>query len=111
LRYWTKVICEAADEYNRPIPHHDEFRAWFGKAGFEDVVQFVFKSPSNPWPKHKTLKESAKFQLIAHLEGLEGLSLGLMTRALEWKPEEVKILMAKIRPELKDRSIHSYQAQ
>lgn len=109
LSYWSKVICEASAKYHRPVPHHNEFNAWFEEAGFEDVKQFIFKSPTNPWPKSKTLKESGKFQLLAHLEGLEGISLGLLTRALEWKPEEVKILMAKIRPELRNKAIHSYQ--
>ena len=32
-----------------------------------------------------------------------------MTRGLQWKADEVKVLIAKLRPELKDRSIHSYQ--
>ena len=111
LCYWSKIICEASAKYHRPVPYHNEFYAWFKEAGFEDVTQYVFKSPSNPWPKDRTLKESGKFQLLAHLEGLEGISLGLLTRALEWKPEEVNILMAKIRPELKDKTIHSYQVQ
>ena len=95
--------------YNRPIPYHQEYKAWFEKAGFVDIQQIIFKSPTNSWPKSKLLKEVSKFQLVAHIEGLEGISLGLMTRGLQWKAEEVRVLMAKIRPELKDRSIHSYQ--
>ena len=79
------------------------------EAGFENVTEVVLKSPTNPWPKNKVLKESGRFQLLAHLEGLEGVSLALLTRALRWKPEEVKVLFAKLRPELKDRSIHAYQ--
>lgn len=74
-----------------------------------DVRQIVFKSPTNSWPKNKQLKEVSAFQLLAHLDGLEGISMGLMTRGLQWKPEEVKVLLAKTRPELLDRSIHSYQ--
>ena len=105
-------MCEASDIYNRPVPHQDDFRAWFTTAGFEDVVQLIFKSPSNPsWPKNQTLKEAARFQLLALTEGLEGVSVGLLTRALEWKPEEVQVLMAKMRPELKNKAIHSYQPQ
>lgn len=76
-----------------------------------DIKQIFLKSPTNPWPKDRTLKEVGKFQLCAHLEGLEGISLGLLTRQMEWKAEEVKVLMAQIRPELKDRSIHSYQTR
>lgn len=74
-----------------------------------DVKQSGFKSPTNSWPKIKQLKGVSAFQLFAHLDGLECISMGLMTRGLQWKPEEVKVLLAKIRPELLDRSIHSYQ--
>lgn len=109
LAYWSRIICEASASYNRPMPHYSEYKNWFEKAGFVDVKQIHLKTPTNPWPKDPTLKEAGRFQLVAHLEGLEGLSLGLLTRQLEWKAEEVKVLMAKIRPELKDRSIHSYQ--
>ena len=109
LAYWSEIICQASANYNRPVPYCDNYVRWFEKAGFVDVRQIYIKSPTNPWPKDRTLKEVGKFQLIAHLQGLEGLSLGLLTRQMGWKAEEVKVLMAKIRPELKDRSIHSFQ--
>ena len=83
----------------------------FKQAGFVDIKQMTLKSPTNPWPKDKTLKEVGKFQLVAHLEGLEGISMGLLTRGCKWKADEVSVLMAKLRPELKDRSIHSYQTK
>ncbi|CAL8580256.1 hypothetical protein XPA_005985 [Xanthoria parietina] len=109
LTYWSHLITEAAAKYNRPIPRYTDYIHWFEKAGFTDVRQVIFKCPTNPWPKNKILKEAGKFQLLAHTEGLEGVSMGLLTRGLAWKAEEVKVLMAKIRPELKDRGIHSYQ--
>lgn len=109
LASYSKLICEASAKYHRPVPYHHEYFAWFEKAGFVDVKQVLLKSPTNPWPKDKKLKEVGMYQLLAHIEGLEGVSLGLLCRVYEWKPEEVKILMAKLRPELKERSIHSYQ--
>ncbi|KAL6717513.1 hypothetical protein ACLMJK_005428 [Lecanora helva] len=109
LSYWSKTMCEASASYNRTCPEYHQFVKWFEKAGFVDVRRMHLKSPTNPWPKDRVLKEVGKFQLVAHLEGLEGLSIGLLTRQLGWKLEEVQVLMAKIRPELKDRSIHSYQ--
>lgn len=111
LAYWSDLIVEAAAKYNRPIPRYTEYKAWFEKAGFTDIQQVVFKSPANTWPKDGILKEAGKYQLVAHLEGLEGISLGLFTRGLEWKAEEVKVLMAKIRPEIKNKAIHSYQTK
>ncbi len=109
LSSWSKIICEASAKYNRPVPHHDEYERWFEKAGFVDVRRVYLKSPTNPWPKDGVLKEVGRAQLVAHVEGLEGLSIGLLARAMGWKEEEVKVLMAKIRPELINRSIHSYQ--
>ena len=109
LSYWSKAIVEAAARYNRPIPRYDEYYDWFVKAGFVDVQQVVLKCPTNPWPKDKRLKEVGKYQCLAHIEGLEGVSLGLLTRGSKWKADEVSVLMARVRPELKDRSIHSYQ--
>ncbi|KAL8908056.1 MAG: hypothetical protein Q9207_001035 [Kuettlingeria erythrocarpa] len=109
LSSWSSLITEAACAYNRPIPRYTDYLSWFEKAGFVDIRQQIFKCPTNPWPKNKTLKEAGKFQLLAHIEGFEGISIGLLTRGLDWKAEEVKVLMAKVRPELKNRSIHSYQ--
>ena len=109
LAYYSKLMCEASAIYNRPVPYHHEYFAMFEKAGFVDVKQVLLKSPTNPWPKDKKLKEVGRYQMLAHIEGLEGVSLGLLSRVYDWKLEEVKILMAKLRPELKEKSIHSYQ--
>lgn len=76
-----------------------------------DIKQVILKSPTNSWPKSKVLKEVSKYQLLCHIEGFEGISLALMTRGLHWRAEEVKVLMARLRPELKNRSIHSYQTK
>ena len=111
MRLWSEKICEGSAKYNRPIPLQTQVKPWFEKAGFVDIMQHTFKSPSNTWPKNKSLKDISRYQLLAHFDGLEGVSLGLFTRALGWKEAELKVLLAKVRPELKDRTIHSYQPQ
>jgi hypothetical protein len=40
--------------------------------------------------------------------GLEGFSLGLFTRVLGWKKEEVETFLAKVRDDMNDRKIHAY---
>lgn len=109
LSYWSTLICEASSRYNRPVPQFNEYRAYFEEAGFVDIEQVILKSPTNSWSDKKDLKKVGHFQLLAHLEGMEGVSIGLLTRALQWNAEEVRVLMARLRPELKDKSIHSYQ--
>ncbi|KAI9884801.1 MAG: hypothetical protein M1823_003412 [Watsoniomyces obsoletus] len=41
-------------------------------------------------------------------EGLEAFSLALFTRVLKWSPEEIQVLLAKVRNDLKDPTIHAY---
>lgn len=40
-------------------------------------------------------------------DGLEGFTLRLYTHYLGWKPEEVQILLAKVRKDLANPRIHS----
>ncbi|KAG8531007.1 uncharacterized protein KY384_004364 [Bacidia gigantensis] len=109
ISYWSDAITEASANYNRPIPRYGEYYDWFVQAGFVDIKQVILKSPTNPWPKDPKLKEIGRYQLLAHVEGIEGVSMGLLTRGSQWKAEEVSVLVAKMKPELKDRAVHSYQ--
>ena len=106
---WTEMLCEASLAYGRPVPLHTDYKAWFEEAGFVDVEQYFFKIPFNTWPKKKQLKEVGKYQLINYTEGCEGVCIGLFTRVLHWQPAEVQVLLAKLRSEFRDRSIHAYQ--
>ena len=40
-------------------------------------------------------------------DGLEGFSLRLFTNALGWKVEEVQVMLAKVRKDLRDPKIHA----
>ena len=42
------------------------------------------------------------------LEGMEGYTLALFTRALGWTADEVGIFLAGVRKELADRKLHLY---
>ncbi len=106
---WVNLLCEASSEFGRPIPLYTEYKNCLIEAGFEDVQEKVFKLPSNTWPKDKGLKQIAKFQLTSYLDGLEGLTLGLLTRVKGWSAEEVKAFLEQMEAEMKDRKIHSYQ--
>lgn len=61
-----------------------------------------------PWAKDKRLKEIGKYALIHVLEAIEAYSLALFTRVLKYTPEEVQVMMAKIRKEFKDPEVHLY---
>jgi hypothetical protein len=42
------------------------------------------------------------------INGLEGLSIALFTRILGWSIEEFQVLLALVRKEMLQRSIHAY---
>lgn len=78
------------------------------KVGFVDVTVREFKLPIGPWPKQKRLRDAGLLQLSAMLEGIEGLSLRLLKFYDGWTLDELKVLLAKVRTELKDPGCHAY---
>lgn len=77
-------------------------------AGFIDVTVREYKLPIGPWPKQKRLRDAGLLQLSAMLEGIEGLSLRLLKFYDGWTLDELKVLLAKVRTELKDPGCHGY---
>lgn len=78
------------------------------KVGFTEVAVQEFKLPIGPWPKQKRLRDAGLLQLSAMLEGLEGLSLRLLKFYDGWTLDELKVLLAKVRAEIKDPGCHTY---
>jgi hypothetical protein len=85
-------------------------RGYMEKAGFVDVQYLEFKLPIGPWPAKKRLRDAGLLQLSAMLEGMEGLSLRLYKLYGDgnWTKEELQILLAKVRSELKSGGCHAY---
>ena len=67
-----------------------------------------FKLPIGQWPADRKLREVGAFQLVAMLEGIQGLTMAPLTRHLGWDPNEVEVFIAEVRKEFKNRKIHSY---
>lgn len=106
---YVKMCLESLEDHGQAIPVHTQYKAWLEEEGFVDVKEYPFKIPVNTWPKDKRLKEIGKYQLINYTEGCEAICIGLFTRVLQWQPAEIQVLLARLRAELKDRSIHVYQ--
>ncbi|KAF2457349.1 S-adenosyl-L-methionine-dependent methyltransferase [Lineolata rhizophorae] len=86
-----------------------EMRKRFEDAGFANIQERVFILPVGGWPQDEKLKEIGKYYFFALREGLEALSLRILTTFLNWKPEEVKVLNAKFREEMKTTQFyHKY---
>jgi Methyltransferase domain len=70
-------------------------------AGFVDVHEHIFKVPIGCWPKDKKLKEIGLFYRVALEDGLDAISLRILTQLLGWQTLEAQALNAQFRTELK----------
>ncbi|RJE18621.1 Methyltransferase [Aspergillus sclerotialis] len=108
IRKWTKLLDEASAQFGKPLDIPHNHKQWMLDAGFKDVREEIYKIPTNPWAKQPRMKELGRFQQVNFLEGMEAHTLALLTRVLGWDAIEVQLLLAEVRKELTDRSIHSY---
>lgn len=127
LQHWSDFSIEGTNKMGRSITAASLYKKQLEEAGFINVVEKRYKWPTNPWPKDPKFKqlgmkflqydfsETQKMLIEAGLwtnenlaPGLEGFSLGLFTRVLGWKKEEVEIFLMKVRSDMNDRKIHAY---
>lgn len=105
---WNELILTATAKSGRPWTNVQHYSRWMREAGFVDVEERKFYWPTNPWPKNRHLKKLALWFQQDILDVLEGVSMKLFTNFLGWSPEEVQVLCAGMRKDIKDPSIHAY---
>ena len=103
---WVDALLGAVRKTGRDPSPGLGLNKWFTDAGFENIVHQRFKWPLGPWAKDPKLKEVGMFNLAQANEGLEAFSLRLMIDVLGWTTEEVHVLLANVRKELKDPAVH-----
>lgn len=52
-------------------------------------------------------KTVGSYNLVTLEDGLEGMTLRLLTQVLDWKPEAVQVLLAHVRKDFRDPRIHA----
>ncbi|KAI1015819.1 hypothetical protein LB503_013615 [Fusarium chuoi] len=104
------LLDEASTMIGRPFQDNKKNKDILRDAGFVDIVETVFKWPTNRWPLDKRYKEIGEWNNLNmdSFKGLEALSMAALTRVLGWTQEEVTIFLAKVRRDLNDRTIHAY---
>ncbi|CZR64037.1 related to methyltransferase [Phialocephala subalpina] len=77
-------------------------------AGFTNITHRIFKLPVGPWAKDKKQKMLGLFWRTIIMDGLQGIALGILGRALKWSPEEVEVYLVDIRKQMMRKDIHTY---
>ncbi|KAL6411674.1 UMTA methyltransferase family protein [Ilyonectria robusta] len=105
---WMENLRKGAEKFGKPV---DCTAGWKDKlidAGFVDVHQEIHKLPIGMWPKDPKLKEIGKYQSVQELQVVDSYTPGIFAHGLGWNIEEVHVLMAQVKKDLKDPSIHLY---
>ncbi|KAF4958164.1 hypothetical protein FSARC_11081 [Fusarium sarcochroum] len=105
---WMKCLREACTKFGKPADVAAEWKARMSKAGFVDVQQQVFKLPIGAWPRDPRLKELGKYQVIQELKLVDSYTPKLFEHALGWSPQDIQVLMAQVKQEMKDPAVHLY---
>lgn len=108
LLKWCTLLNEASIIVGRPCESFENLKAAMSKVGFVDVSLNRFKWPTNPWPKDKKHKEIGAWNKVNWIDALEALSIAPFTRIHGWSKEEVTVLLAHVRKDLINPTIHAY---
>ena len=94
------AIRSAADNSGRPLDLDHMKRPLFDKAELNVIKTRAFEVPLGTYDPDPRKKVAGKMALIAVLEGLEAMSLRLLTKHLGWKEEDVRKLCEKVQEEV-----------
>lgn len=127
LEQSVKYMHESATVFGKDLASVPTWKERFEQAGFINVRQEVLKVgcdpdfyasrtrmltvrqlPQSPWPKDPKLKELGKYHQINMLEAMPIYCYALFTRVLGWKREEIEVMLAGVRRDLRDLSNHIY---
>ena len=105
---WSEAMVEAAKKLGRSITVAPSFKSMLADAGFTDIVEIKEQIPMNGWPLDSRYKQLGEWSRYMLSQGIEGISMGLLTEVLGLPREEVHVLLASVRKDLSDKRIHGY---
>ncbi|TAQ87970.1 hypothetical protein B7494_g3709 [Chlorociboria aeruginascens] len=108
LKHWNDIMVQAASLIGRDWHCTAKFKQYFKDAGFEDVVEKKFTWPINSWPRDPKNKLVGMYQMTNVLDGIQGMSMKVLTTALKMSTAEVEVLLMDVRNDMRKRSIHAY---
>lgn len=101
---WSRYMREGISQMNRSLaPDIDGIANIMREVGFVNVVVNKYKTPLGLWAKEEHLKQAGAVQLVALLEGVDSMSVGLFQKCLGWGEEQVTDFLAKVKRDMRDR--------
>jgi hypothetical protein len=108
LDEWAGEVCRAAEQLGRPLTNSKYYGRWMWDAGFVDIVKRHFYWPLDTRLPHIEQRLIGKWAQRNLLDGVEAMSMALLTRGLKWTSDQVEAFLAGVRDELTDGTTHCY---
>jgi SAM-dependent methyltransferase len=108
LMEWSGLMMRGAARLGINLEASNEFARLLAEAGFQEIRSETHAWPINRWPRDKVMKERGMWVMQNFLQGLHGFSMAYFTRGLGWKPQEVEVIVAKVREQSMDKRSHVY---
>lgn len=113
LRRWTNLLQQSFSDLGRSMDSALQYEQQLAEAGFVDISTVQEKWPTNWWPKDKKYKQIGIWNHENMINALGSVSYAIFTRpkaegGLGWSRAEVEVLLAGVRKDMKDTSIHAY---
>ncbi|KAK4145667.1 uncharacterized protein C8A04DRAFT_10519 [Dichotomopilus funicola] len=109
LQRWNTLLLQGMQKLNgRVATEALRCKSYLADAGFVNLGEKKFAVPLNTWAKGKEQKALGAMQMVNNLEAVDGITMAVFTRAFGWATEEVDNLLADLKRDLQDRTIHAY---
>jgi SAM-dependent methyltransferase len=109
---WNKFFDDAGKKRGRTfnVVDGNQQADWMKGAGFatSSVRVTKYKLPLGEWPADKRWKAVGACNLAGSLQGLEGYGIYLGTEVLGWDLDDLRVLFARMRKDMTNKSIHAH---
>lgn len=105
---FNAAIQSASEKAGTPINLDHLKKPVLEKAGLNVMKSKKFDIPLGEWSPDAHKKIAGKMAMISALEGLEAMSLRLLTKYMDWKPEDVRDLCKKVKEEVMQPDARAY---
>lgn len=95
-------------KFATPVDDPSRWKRQMEAQGFTNVTEKVYKMPLTPWTKDARLKVIGLWEQVNLLQNLEGMTMRLFSKGLDWSEEEITVFGALLRRDLHNLNYHCY---
>jgi hypothetical protein len=109
MQKWFAELIEAGRKLGREFgTEPPNYKKYLEDIGFVDVIVEVRRWPFGPWEQDKKMREIGLWSRANALDGLQAVSMAVLTRGLGKTAAEVDVQLVDVRKDFLNPRIHSY---